>query len=252
MILLLGGTSESLEIADILNRKKLNFVLSVVSEYGNELSHQHAKYVVQQILTADNFKEFCKKQSITYIIDATHPFAREISQLAIDQSVELRIPYLRFERESVYSQKDNVRLFNSTIEVYSYLKKQLGTIYLSTGSKTANEYAENLGVERLHIRALPTIKVLEKLTRIGFSANQIDAIQGPFSQKLNEELFIKANASWVITKESGSQGGLMEKLTACQHLNIPCIIIRRPQIDYPEQVSTLSELEMRLGEEDVW
>ena len=56
----------------------------------------------------------------------------------------------------------------------------------------------------------------------------------------------------MVTKESGRQGGVQEKIAACQQLGIPCIIIRRPQISYPHMVSSLQELEKYLEENDEW
>ena len=251
MILLLGGTSESLKIADLLNQKRLSYLLSVVSDYGLKVAQKHSSHVIKQILTETNFQEFCQKNRITYVLDATHPFAREISQLAINQTSKLGIPYLRFERESLYENESHLKSFDSVSVVISYLKNRSGLVYLSTGSKTAGDFATLLGIQRLHVRVLPTVKVLLALTEIGFTAAQIDALEGPFSQRLNEELFLRAHASWVVTKESGRQGGFVEKLSACQNLKLPCLVIRRPPISYPVQVNSLKDLELKLEAQNV-
>ena len=252
MILLLGGTTESLEVADKLSDAKVPFIISVISDYGAELAAKHGENVIKIIFTAENFPSFCRDHHIKLVLDATHPFARVISELAINEAKKLKIPYLRFERPNNYSKDANLKLVNSLEEACQILKKVKGKIYLSTGSKTAPAYAEQLGVDRLHVRVLPTTKVMEKLTNAGFIASQIDAIQGPFSMALNIELFKHANAKIVVTKESGRQGGVQEKIAACQQLGIPCIIIRRPQINYPHMVSSLQELEKYLEENDEW
>lgn len=252
MILLLGGTTESLEVADVLRDAKVPFIISVISDYGVKLAAKHTENVVKITFTTENFPSFCQDHHIKLILDATHPFARVISELAINEAQNLKIPYLRFERPNNYIKDANLKLVNSLEEACQILKKVKGKIYLSTGSKTAPTYAEQLGVDRLHIRVLPTTKVMEKLTDAGFVASQIDAIQGPFSLALNIELFKHANAKIVVTKESGRQGGVQEKIAACQQLGIPCIIIRRPQINYPHMVSSLQELEKYLEENDEW
>lgn len=251
MILLLGGTLESLKIADLLNQKRLRYLLSVVSDYGVKVAQQHSSHVIKQILTETNFQEFCQKNNITYVLDATHPFAHEISQLAINQTFKLGIPYLRFERKSLYKNESHMKFFDSIAAVCSYLQNRPGLIYLSTGSKTAGYFATVLGIKNLHVRVLPTVKVLLALTEIGFTAAQIDALEGPFSQRLNEELFSRAHASWVVTKESGRQGGFLEKISACQNLKLPCLIIRRPPISYPVQVNSLKDLEIKLEAQNV-
>lgn len=250
MILLLGGTSESLEVADLLTARHLSFVDSVISDYGAELARQHAANVAEVTFTADNFAAFCRDRQVKLIIDATHPFARVISRLAIEQAAKLSIPYLRFERQNDYDSAAKMKMVDSLAEACEYLARFDSGIYLSTGSKTAPEYAQRLGVERLHVRVLPTARVLENLTAAGFIASQIDAIQGPFSVALNVDLFKHAQAKVVVTKESGRQGGVQEKITACGRLGLPCVIIRRPQIDYPQQVRNLDELTAYLEDHD--
>lgn len=242
MILLLGGTSESLEVADLLTTRGIPFIDSVISDYGAELARQHAANVAEITFTANNFAAFCRDRQIKLIIDATHPFARVISQLAIEEAGKLNIPYLRFERPNSYKSDNNLKMVDSLAEACEYLTRFDSGIYLSTGSKTAPEYAQRLGTDRLHVRVLPTPRVLDKLTAAGFIASQIDAIQGPFSAALNVELFKHAQAKVVVTKESGRQGGVQEKVSACEQLGLPCVIIRRPQIDYPQQVRNLDEL----------
>lgn len=252
MILLLGGTTESLEVADKLTKCKMPFVLSVVSDYGAKLAYQHSKNVIEITFTEESFSQFCREKQVSLILDATHPFARVISQLAISEAKELHIPYLRYERQNVYSKNANLKMVSSLNEACEYLKTIKGIIYLSTGSKTAPDYAKQLGVERLHIRVLPTTRVMNNLTATGFIASQIDAIQGPFSTALNYELFKRAQAKVVVTKESGRQGGIQEKIVACEQLQIPCVIIRRPQIKYPAIVTNLDELRKYLEEKDEW
>ncbi|MCT3567072.1 precorrin-6A reductase [Levilactobacillus brevis] len=242
MILLLGGVSESLAIADFLTEKQWSFILSVTTDYGVELAQAHAKSVIKEIFQPDSLTAFIDQNNITLILDATHPFARVISNLAIAVAQKMTVAYLRFERQTSESPESGVTLVNDFAEVCGRLSAMEGLIYLSTGSKTAPDYAQVLGLDRLHVRVLPTTSVLSKLTTAGFDATQIDAIRGPFTTNLNIELFRRVNAAVVVTKESGKQGGVQEKIAAAQALSIPCLVIRRPVIDYPRQVSNLTAL----------
>ncbi|MFD1123894.1 precorrin-6A reductase [Lentilactobacillus raoultii] len=242
MILLLGGTSESLQIADELTKRRLSFILSVTTDYGEALAKKHTQQVSKQTLTSDTFNKFLNNHHIQLIIDATHPFARVISITAMEMAKKSNVKYIRFERSNLFKTSPYLKLVANLKAACDYLKSLSGTVYLSTGSKTAEEYAKSLGIQRLHIRVLPTERVLTQLTTIGFEADQIDAIEGPFGTNLNFELFKKADAVAVVTKESGRRGGVQEKITACEQLKIPCIIIKRPTIQYPNQVGTFDEL----------
>lgn len=242
MILLLGGTSESLTVADFLTAQHRSFILTVTTDYGRDLASAHATQIVKCLFSADTLKHFIQQRNVTLILDATHPFARVISKLAMAVAEQTGTPYLRFERRLVYPQDQGVTLVNDFAAACVRLKQIAGTIYLSTGSKTAADFATEVGLDRLHVRVLPTTTVLAKLTAAGFDATQIDAIRGPFTTALNVELFRRAHAAVVVTKESGKQGGVQEKIAAAQQLKIPCLVIRRPVMMYPQQVSDVPAL----------
>ena len=71
-------------------------------------------------------------------------------------------------------------------------------------------------------------------------------MKGPFSQSINEEFYKHYNIDIVVTKESGVNGGFLEKVNACETLDIPVIIITREKIDYPVVVNDIEELEKLL------
>ena len=85
--------------------------------------------------------------------------------------------------------------------------------------------------KKLYIRVLPTSQVLTRCELLGFKPNQIIAAQGPFSQEWDEAMFKQLKIEVVVTKESGKVGGTLEKVKACQHLNIPLVILKRPMTD---------------------
>jgi precorrin-3B C17-methyltransferase len=58
-------------------------------------------------------------------------------------------------------------------------------------------------------------------------------MQGPFSQRANESLWLDWQIDCVVTKDSGETGGLPAKIAAAQKLGIPLIVVQRPEIKYP-------------------
>lgn len=240
MILILGGTSDSLRIAEKLKKAGIDFYLSVVSDYGQNLAATVTDNVIKGRLSIEEMIAFIREHQVKQVIDATHPFAVEVSKNAISASETAQIAYIRFERPSAIP--SGVILTDS---VESACKKALdyqGKIYLTTGSKTLSQFAELLPKDRLIVRVLPTAEVLTITEKLGLKANQIEAIQGPFSKELNISLLQHNHAGVMITKESGQAGGFLEKIEACKELKIPCIVIEREKIDYPKQFSTVEQL----------
>ena len=249
MILVLGGTSDSLEICDRLNKNKdLLYILSVTTSYGEDLAKKHAKNVIIGKLSEEDMIDFIEKNNINKIIDATHPYAIEVSKNAIKCAKEKNIDYLRYERKSLIEEMTYKNKYVvSNIEEACKLAREKGSnIFIGTGSKNLPQIVDYIPDRNLIARVLPTSDVILSCEKLGFNPDNIIAMKGPFSQSINEEFYKHYNIDIVVTKESGVNGGFLEKVNACETLDIPVIIITREKIDYPVVVNDIEELEKLL------
>ena len=241
MILVLGGTSDSLEICDRINKyEDLPYTLSVTTSYGEDLARKHAKNVITGKLTKEDMVRFIEKNNINKIIDATHPYAIEVSKNAIQCAKELNIDYLRYERKSLIEDisYENKYIVSSIEEACKIAREKGRNIFIGTGSKNLPKI-----VELIPDRTSDVILSCESL---GLNADNIIAMKGPFSQSINEEFYKHYNVDIVVTKESGIAGGFLEKVNACETLQIPVVIITREKINYPLVVNEIDELEKLL------
>ncbi len=71
MKLLLGGTSDSTAILEVLDRLKIDVTSSVVTDYGRHLASKYGQPVIQGRLTAEDMVAFIKENDVDEIIDAT-------------------------------------------------------------------------------------------------------------------------------------------------------------------------------------
>ncbi|MGM0216202.1 precorrin-6A reductase [Enterococcus sp. AZ109] len=240
MILVLGGTSDSLKIAEALKQQGLDFYLSVVSDYGATLASEVAVQVVQGRMNTSELCAFIKEKQINQVIDATHPFAVEVSKNTIAACQQEECDYVRYERPSIMP--EGVQRVPTIKAACQEAIQYEGKIYLTTGSKTLARFSDFLPKERLLVRVLPTAEVLQICEELGLQADQIEAVKGPFSEEMNLALLRHNQAGVMITKESGQAGGFMEKVTACRKLNIPCIVIEREKLEYPQIANTTEEV----------
>ncbi len=98
-IWLIGGTQESAEIARELVQQQIPYVVSVTSESARNLYPNNPLGAIWvDRLTAASLPQFLQQHNIGAVLDASHPFAVEISQLAIATCTQWHIPYLRYER----------------------------------------------------------------------------------------------------------------------------------------------------------
>ncbi len=57
----------------------------------------------------------------------------------------------------------------------------------------------------------------------------IVAVLGPFSIEYNKAMFKEYNVDYVVMKDSGKEGGTLNKIKACEELDIKPIIIGRDE-----------------------
>lgn len=247
MKLLLGGTSDSTDILSLMNELELPVTTSVVTDYGKHLASKFGQPVIQGRLTAEDMVAFIQKNEVDEIIDATHPFADIVSKEAMRAAELAGVPYLRYERQATVDLTGAI-VVHSTQEAIEVMKeKGYKTIYLGTGSKTLPLFVNGLPEARIVARVLPTSEVLLACEALGMVADQIDAIKAPFSKECNKELILRSKAEVFVSKESGTVGGIREKIDGCLELGIDCIIISRPPLNYPQSVSSVEELRAYLS-----
>lgn len=245
MILVLSGTADGRMVIKALREKGYRVAATTVTTYGKELIvRQEEIPVLEGGLTEGELIKLIQDQEIRMIVDATHPFAQEVSQMAMGVCNGLGLPYLRFEREGteLLRGEDNVHQVGSFREAARLVLEFEGIVFLTVGSKHLEELCNIIPLERVVARVLPMSQVLKKCEMLGLLPSQVLALQGPFSKALNKELFHGYKAGVVVTKDSGKIGGAEEKLAACQELGIPLIMVTRPHMQYPVVATTISQL----------
>lgn len=245
MILVLGGTSDSLEICSELKKIfNLKYTLSVTTEYGKDLAKGYARNVILGKLNKNEMMKFIKENNVKLIIDATHPYAIEVSKNAIECSSESNIEYIRYERKSLIEgiEYENIFVVDTIEEACSIASKRGNNIFIGTGSKNLNKYVELIKDKKLIARVLPTSEVIKSCEDLGLNADNIIAMKGPFSKTINIEMYKQYKIDLVITKESGVAGGFLEKIDAAKFLDIPVVIIRRENIEYPKVINDVKEI----------
>ena len=79
------------------------------------------------------------------------------------------------------------------------------------------------------MRVLADSRILKELEDKNIDNARVFAMKGVASRELNIALAKEIRAAAIVTKDSGKTGGLDEKYAAAKALNIPLIVIRRPE-----------------------
>lgn len=118
--------------------------------------------------------------------------------------------------------------FDDIPSAVRYLSEREGNVFVTTGSKEIASFAP-LGAERLWARVLPSAASLEACFEVGISPSHVVAMQGPFSKEMNVACLKAAKADYMVTKESGRNGGYDEKIEACLECGVTPIVIGKPK-----------------------
>lgn len=233
-LLVLAGTEDGRELAEALKRRGHDILVSTLTSYGAYLAQDQGLKVCSGAMDAQTLVDLVKDGGFAAIVDATHPYAVRVKEIAKTVCEELSIPYLRWQRSSLELEESPLIHWAEDISTAALIAAELGQrILLTTGSNALPEWVSSPSLQdkKLYIRVLPTSQVLTRCELLGFKPNQIIAAQGPFSQAWDEAMFKQLKIEVVVTKESGKVGGTLEKVQACHRLNIPLVILKRPITD---------------------
>ncbi len=239
-IWLIGGTTESRDVANAI--ADFNPLITVTTPEARNL-YRNDLVVSVGVMDLEASKIFCQQHEITAIIDASHPFAVEVSQNAIAISQELDIPYLRYARTAVPHRASShcLKLANfQELLQEKYLLNQ--RVLLTVGCKALPLFKPWCDRTVLYARILPKLASLKIALDSGFSSDRIIALRPPISPALEKALLQQWRISLIVTKASGKAGGENTKQQLAQELGIKLITITRPQVDYPQQTNDLQQV----------
>lgn len=236
MILVMAGTSDARELALRIAGAGYPVTASVVTESAAKSIEEAGLPVRAGRLNADGLYEWLRDNGIHTVVDASHPFAEEASRNAMAAAKRAGVPYIRYERESgVYEPHGLLLYAEDYVQAAELAAAKGGVVMLTTGSKTLHIFAERLlGKPNVTLvaRMLPRKDNMEKCEQLGLEQRNIVAMQGPFSKELNAALYRHYGVTLMITKESGKEGAVDEKLEAALEAGIETIVIGRPKLEY--------------------
>lgn len=248
MIIVFGGTHETHEICDFLLENDFDFILCTATEYSSNAFSKYKDQLMIKKLDSEQMELLIKEKNIKLLIDVTHPYAAEVSQNIMKTSKNTSADYLRFQRKQLFDDKmQEVYPANSHDEAASIAARIAKRPFLSVGSNNAEIYIKYQEFEKVYIRVLPTSLVLKKCEELGYKPDSIIAMQGPFSKEMNKQLLIDCRCDVMITKDSGAAGGFMEKYEACSELEIPLIVVGRPEIEYINKYDDIDDIKILLA-----
>lgn len=238
-----AGTTEGYEISRFLSEHQIPVYVSVATEYGRKSLEENEYLSVHAgRLDQEGMKKLFVQLQPELILDATHPYAADVTGNIKAAAMEQGIPVQRVLRPcDTYG--DDIVYVESTASAVEYLKHTEGNVLLTTGSK---ELAAYTGIPdyrtRLFARVLSLPSVMTSCSELGFEGKNLIGMQGPFSKEMNAAMLKMYHCRYLVTKDTGKAGGFPEKLEAAKECGVTAVVIGRP----------LEEKGLSLAQARVW
>ena len=224
-----AGTTEGYALCEFLAENRVSVYACAATEYGGSLLQENEfLHVSAGRLKTEDMEELFRKENPEIVLDATHPYAAEVTKNIRTVCESAGVLYQRILRPE--GEKNSEAIYvESTEEAAAFLSGTEGNIFLTTGSK---ELAKFTGIpdykERLFARVLSIPSVIRSCAELGIEGKHLIGMQGPFSAEINEAMLRQFQCSYLVTKDTGLAGGFPEKMEACQRCGVTPVIIGRP------------------------
>lgn len=214
-ILLLGGVTEALAIARTLGPQHI-YSLAGIGRVPTDLACQVR---VGGYGGAEGLAQFVRAEHISLILDATHPYAAQISANAAQAAQRCNIPCWALRRPAWQPQPADdwreVRDWAGLIEALQPFQRPLFTL----GREPLQHLDEIPAGQFWTLRALDTYPGNERCEVIG--------ARGPFLLADERALFERRQIDVLISKNSGSSA-TEPKLEVARERGVPVLILQRP------------------------
>ena len=236
-ILLLGGVTEALAIARTLGPQHV-YSLAGVGRVPTDLT---CKVRVGGYGGAEGLARYIRDEGIDLLLDATHPYAAQISQNAALAAAASNIPCWAQRRPAWVAQPDDdwreVADWSELVEALATFQRPLFT----------------LGREPLeHLHEIPpeqfwTLRALDVYP--GNVRCEVIGARGPFLIDDERMLFAQRRVDVLISKNSGSSA-TEPKLEVARERGVPVLILKRPELaQVDREFSTVEDLLESLAQE---
>lgn len=234
-ILVLGGTKLAREFANL-----------VVQHVDNEVIYSLAGITRSPKLPSNvtvryggfggraAFEAYLKEQTIAAVVDATHPFAVTMSQTAIDICRHMDLPYLSLVPPAWSPHEQDHWTSVDSLDAAIAAIPSGSRVFLAIGRKYAERFLARADCWFL-------IRSIEPLAASLNAHNCCILVGSPAANADEEQKLLRAHSiDLVLSKNSGARSSFA-KIKAARDLNLPVIMIERPQISAPYQVFTIHD-----------
>jgi precorrin-6A/cobalt-precorrin-6A reductase len=242
-VLILGGTTDANQLAAaVAGDTRLDPILSYAGRTENPKRPPIA-WRVGGFGGVDGLIDFLRTEKITRVIDATHPFAAQMSAHAIAACTATHVPLLALER-APWQRMPGDRW--TEVDDFAAAAEALGVaprrVFLGIGRTQLAPFAN-------HPQHFYLVRLVDPPRAPLSLQAEVMIGRGPFDLAGDRALLAEHRIDIVVTRDAGG-GSAYAKIKAAYELGLPVIMVRRPFIPAREKVETVAEVLRWLGHDE--
>jgi precorrin-6A/cobalt-precorrin-6A reductase len=230
VILLLGGTSETGPLAQALLDQGLDLLVSTATDAPLALPPGVARRSGR--MDSDAIAELCASLGVRVLVDAGHPFALELHAACRAAAARTGLPLLRWLRAPSELPPGTLLAMGHPDAARKAFNLG-GPVLVTSGSRNLAPYVAEARRTCLPLlaRVLDHPESLAACLAAGLETSEIVTGRGPFTLKENRDLLRRHGARALVTKDSGTAGGLQAKLDSARLEGCAVVVVTRPEAE---------------------
>lgn len=237
--LILGGIADASLLAAEIARAGIDAVYS----YGGRTrtpADQPLPTRIGGFGGASGLADYIRREGITHVIDATHPFAAEMSRNAVEACAQTGTALIALERAPWSKAPGDIWIEVGNVNAaVAALPDAAAHVFLAIGRQHIAPFA----ARPQHDYTLRFVDPPE--APLPFAADVIVS-RGPFTLDGELDMMRMRGIAWLVARNSGGDGA-RAKIDAARMLGLPVIMISRPQLPERLRVESVTEVMQWLG-----
>jgi precorrin-6A/cobalt-precorrin-6A reductase len=243
-VLVLGGTADANRLAQALaGAASIDAVLSYAGRTDNP-TPPPIRWRVGGFGGIDGLVDYLRAEKIDRVVDATHPFAAQMSAHAVAACERASVPLLALERSPWQRAPGDhwieVDDLEAAAEVFGAAPRRVF-----------------LGIGRMHLKtfaAHPQHVYLVRLVDpprapLPLPDAEVIVARGPFDRASDRAMLTNFRAEFVVAKNAGGDAA-SAKIEAARDLALPVVMVRRPFVPARDSVETVEQVMRWLGHDE--
>jgi precorrin-6A/cobalt-precorrin-6A reductase len=238
--LILGGTGNANALAAALVRARIDAIYSYAGRTQIPLPHALPTRT-GGFGGAAGLADFIREAEITHVVDATHPFAAEMSRNAAIACAAAGVPLLALERAPWTRTRDDRWIEVEDIAgAVAALPEARARVFLAIGRQHIAPFAQ----KPQHAYTLRFVDAPDGALPLPDS--EVIVSRGPFTREGDLVLMRDRGIEWIVARNAGGDGA-RAKIDAARELALPVIMIARPELAERPRVECIYEVLAWLG-----